>query len=105
MYLTVVGTNGSIRVKDLAIPFRESLASFDLNFGANTWSRKQEEVVVEADAPQEVSMVKEFARLVRCVRDCGCGPEMKWFEFSRKTQVVLDAVMGSIELGFKPIVL
>ncbi|ONK65226.1 uncharacterized protein A4U43_C07F34970 [Asparagus officinalis] len=67
--------------------------------------RKQEEAVVETDVPQEVSMVKEFARLVRCVRDCGCGPEMKWFEFSRKTQVVPDSVMRSIELGFKPIVL
>ena len=104
------GANGSLHVKDLASPYTESSASFDFSSGAKFtelhigWTRKPEElVVVGTDLPQEALMAQEFSRLVRYVCDSGSRPDAQWPGFTRKTQMLIDAVRRSIELGFRPV--
>ncbi|KAJ6797613.1 oxidoreductase [Iris pallida] len=109
MDLSVHGTNASLQVKDLAIPYQESSATFDFTCGANFadlhigWSRKPEEVVVQTDLPQEALMIEEFSRIVGNVKNSNCRPDSKWPEVTRKTQMMVDAVKSSIELGFTPV--
>ncbi|CAL5203239.1 unnamed protein product [Lathyrus oleraceus] len=111
MDLAVCGSNGSMHVKDFIIPYKETSAKFDFTFGAKFvdlhigWNVKPEEVHVANKLPQEALMVQEFARLVASVRDCGSYPSTKWPEISRKTQLVVDAVKKSLELGCKPVAL
>ncbi|KAK4757550.1 hypothetical protein SAY87_018851 [Trapa incisa] len=111
MDLTIIGSNGSIHVKDLAIPFEENSASYeftplakfvDLHIG---WSAKPERTGILSEIPQEALMVQEFASLVRDIKRKGLPPESKWPEISRKTQLVLDAVKKSIDLGYSPVYL
>ncbi|MQL87958.1 hypothetical protein Taro_020510 [Colocasia esculenta] len=109
MDLSVHGSGGSLQVTDLAIPFREDRAAFESTAGAHFselhlgWSRTPEEVAVEAPLPQEAMMVKEFAELAMGVRDGFRRPEPKWGEVTRKTQLLVDAVKTSIELGCKTV--
>ncbi|XP_027336619.1 uncharacterized oxidoreductase At4g09670-like [Abrus precatorius] len=111
MDLTICGSNGTLHVKDITIPYKETSASFDFTFGAKFvdlhigWNVRPEEVHVATKLPQEALMVQEFAKLVETVRDCGSRPSTKWPEISRKTQLVVDAVKKSLELGFKPVCL
>lgn len=108
MHFSLHGTHGSIQVKDLAIPYEESSASFNLNSGAKftemhvRWTRKPDEMVVGTEIPQEALMIQEFARLAGSIRDGG-RPEGKWLEFTRNTQLLIDAVRESIEIGFKSV--
>ena len=103
------GANGSLHVKDLASPYTESSASFDFSSGAKFtelhigWTRKPEEVVVGTDLPQEALMAQVFSRLMRCVWDSGSRPDAQWPGFTRKTQMLIDAVRRSIVLGFRPV--
>lgn len=103
MDLTLVGSNGTLHLHDLAIPFQETTAWFDFTHGAKFaelhigWSAMPERVWVESEVPQEAAMVQEFAGIVKGVRDRGWRPEMKWPEISRKTQAVVDAVKDSID--------
>ncbi|XAR73591.1 hypothetical protein NMG60_11007606 [Bertholletia excelsa] len=109
MDLTLQGFNGSIHLDDFIIPFREDSAFFEFTTGAKFvdlhigWNVKPERVEVASQLPQEALMVEEFARLVRGVRDFGSSPDSKWPERSRATQLVIDAVKRSIDLGFKPV--
>ncbi|KAM7514636.1 hypothetical protein LguiA_004219 [Lonicera macranthoides] len=109
MDITCLGTKGNLRVHDFVIPFRENVGKF---YGASN-SRFAElaigcepipsEFDVTIEIPQEVAMVTEFARLVGEIEGKGAKPEKKWAEISRKTQLVVDAVKGSIECGFQEV--
>ncbi|XP_015868522.3 uncharacterized oxidoreductase At4g09670 [Ziziphus jujuba] len=109
MDLAVSGSNGNLHLADFIIPFREDSASFEFVSGAKYselqigWTAKPEELIVDSKLPQEVLMVEELAGLVEGIRDYGNSPNGKWPEISRKTQLVLDAVMKSIDLGCKPV--
>jgi hypothetical protein len=109
MDLAICGSNGSMHLKDFIIPYNETSAKFEFAFGAKFvdlhigWNVRPEEVHVANKLPQEALMVQEFARLVASIRDCGSHPSSKWLEISRKTQVVVDAVNKSLELGCKPV--
>ncbi|XP_045826345.1 uncharacterized oxidoreductase At4g09670-like [Trifolium pratense] len=111
MDLAICGSNGSMHLRDFIIPYNETSAKFDFTFGAKFvdlhigWNVRPEEVHVANKLPQEALMVQEFARLVASIRDCGSHPSIKWPEISRKTQVVVDAVKKSLELGCKPVAL
>ena len=50
-------------------------------------------------------MVQELARNVEGIKKSGCRPDSKWPENSRKTQLVMDAVKQSVDLGCKPVYL
>ncbi|KAG9158729.1 hypothetical protein Leryth_013631 [Lithospermum erythrorhizon] len=58
---------------------------------------------IETDLPHEAHMVAEFSKLVENIKSNGGAPETKWASISRKTQIVVDAVMASIAKGFEPI--
>ena len=109
MDLAVCGTNGTVHLNDLAIPFREDSASFELVSGAKFtelhigWTAKPEELRVDSKLPQEVLMVEELAGLVEGIKENGHSPDGKWPEISRKTQLVVDAVKKSIDLGYVPV--
>jgi predicted dehydrogenase len=111
MDLAICGSNGSMHLKDFIIPYNETSAKFDFTFGAKFvdlhigWNVRPEEVHVANKLPQEALMVQEFSRLVASIRDCGSHPSSKWPEISRKTQLVVDAVNKSLELGCKPVAL
>lgn len=111
MDLTMCGSKGTLHLKDFIIPYQETSASFDFTFGAKFvdlhigWNVRPEEVHVANKLPQEALMVQEFARVVASIRDCGSQPSAKWPEISRKTQLVVDAVNKSLQLGCKPVAL
>ncbi|XP_047983123.1 uncharacterized oxidoreductase At4g09670 [Salvia hispanica] len=106
MDLTVVGTNGTLKLQDFVIPFEEHKASFSTAVKSGFtelvtgWDPKPSEHTVMTDLPQEVLMVKEFSRLVGSIKYDGAKPEKKWPTLSRKTQLVLDAVKASIDKGY-----
>ncbi|KAJ7960059.1 Oxidoreductase family, NAD-binding rossmann fold protein [Quillaja saponaria] len=109
MDLAIYGSKGSLHVNDLIIPYQENSASFDYAAGAKFtelhlgWNKKPEELCVGTELPQEALMVQELARLVEGIRNNGCRASSKWPEISRKTQLVVDAVKKSIDLGCKPV--
>ncbi|KAL3830487.1 hypothetical protein ACJIZ3_019289 [Penstemon smallii] len=109
MDVTIVGTNGTLHLHDFVVPFEENKASFstavksgliDLVTG---WETKPSQHTVNTELPQEALMVKEFSRLVGSIKFEGGKPEKKWSSFSRKTQLVIDAVKVSIEQGYVPV--
>ena len=98
MKLLVVGDKGSLEVDDFVIPYVADKASYkvvsktgwqDMIMG---WVVTHNVNEVKTDIPQEAHMVREFARLVS-----SGTVDSKWPEISRKTQVLMDAVKGSIE--------
>ncbi|KAK3426440.1 hypothetical protein EUGRSUZ_F02894 [Eucalyptus grandis] len=105
MDFAIIGSNGSLHLKDFTIPIEEGSASFEFTPGAKFadlhigWNVKPEKVLVPTQLPQEALMIREFASLVQGIRNSGCSPERKWPEISRKTQLVLDAVKKSIDGG------
>ncbi|VAH59888.1 unnamed protein product [Triticum turgidum subsp. durum] len=109
MDLTVVGTNGTIHVTDLVIPYEEKSAPFSVDSKTNFaelstgWDPHPSKHVVTTDLPQEGLMVQEFCRLVQGIRDAGVKPEGKWPGITRKTQIVVDAVKASIDNGFESV--
>ncbi|KAM1413319.1 hypothetical protein ACFXTO_025933 [Malus domestica] len=109
MDLAMTGSNGSMHCNDYIIPCQENSASFDFTSGATFvelhigWNAKPGEVTVISELPQEALMVQEFARNAEDIRKFGKRPDSKWPEISRKTQLVLDAVKKSIDLGCKPV--
>ncbi|CDP01149.1 unnamed protein product [Coffea canephora] len=109
MDITVLGTNGNLRVHDFVIPYQESAAPFyvtsnskfvELAIGCDP---SPNEHIVGTDLPQEALMVREFSSLVGGIKLNGSKPEKKWPNISRKTQAVIDAVKASIDKGFEPI--
>ncbi|KMT03272.1 hypothetical protein BVRB_8g198140 [Beta vulgaris subsp. vulgaris] len=111
MDLSVYGSIGSVHLHDLAIPYRENSASFVLTTGAKLmnlqigWNVESEETVVKSQLPQEALMVQEFAQLVEGIKNRRRCSDKMWPEISRKTQLALDAVRKSIELGYRPVYL
>ncbi|CAM9003156.1 unnamed protein product [Rhodiola kirilowii] len=109
--LAVSSSTGSVHVDDYIIPVKEPSAEFEVVYGAQFanlhigWNKKPSVVEVFTDLPQEALMVEEFSRLVERIRNSGGRPDRKWPEISRKTQVVIDAVRKSIELGCKLVTL
>ncbi|GLU16443.1 hypothetical protein SLE2022_328760 [Rubroshorea leprosula] len=109
MNLTVTGTKGTLHLTDFNIPQREDQASFTTlvnpkyNDLRTTWLSLPIEHTIETALPQETLMVEEFARLVAGIKRNGSKPDKTWPAISRKTQLVLDAVIASIENGFEPI--
>ncbi|KAM7266874.1 hypothetical protein ACFE04_009040 [Oxalis oulophora] len=107
MDLLLSGTKGSLRLKDYILPFQEDSASFDYTLGAKFvdmhigWNVKPDRVVVASELPQEALMIQELARLVEGIKKFGHRPEDKWPDISRKTQLVLDAVKKSVDIGCK----
>lgn len=107
MDVTIIGTNGTLKLHDFIIPFEESKASFSTAVKSgftelvNGWDPKPSEHAVTTDLPQEALLVTEFSRLVGSIKFDGAKPEKKWPTFSRKTQLVLDAVKASIEKGYE----
>ncbi|KAL8261428.1 hypothetical protein R6Q59_025477 [Mikania micrantha] len=105
MNITASGTKGSLHLNDFVIPFEEKQASFttateskftDLVTG---WVPLPSHHTVMTDVPQEACMVTEFSRLVKSVKNDGGVVEKMWPTWSRKTQLVLDAVKASVEKG------
>ncbi|KAL8225561.1 hypothetical protein R6Q57_018118 [Mikania cordata] len=105
MNITASGTKGSLHLNDFVIPFEEKQASFttateskftDLVTG---WLPLPSQHTVMTDVPQEACMVTEFSRLVKSVKNDGGVVEKMWPAWSRKTQLVLDAVKASVEKG------
>nr|GMC54639.1 uncharacterized oxidoreductase At4g09670-like [Ipomoea batatas] len=94
MDIFAYGTAGKLRVHDFVIPFAEQSAPF-----YTLESYRFIEHGVKADFPQDVLMVIEFCNLA----GSGSAPEKKWAVISRKTQLVVDAVMASINKGFETI--
>ncbi|XP_074280351.1 putative oxidoreductase At4g09670 [Silene latifolia] len=109
MDISVVGTNGTLHVNDFVVPFEEKSASFStMSDGWFTdmdleWNKKPTEHIVNTDLPQEAGMVKEFSSLVDGIKRLGLSPEKKWPTLTRKTQLVIDAVVASIDRGFEPV--
>ncbi|KAF5951230.1 hypothetical protein HYC85_009174 [Camellia sinensis] len=109
MDVTASGTKGTLHIRDLIIPFEEDKASFTVATESGfdelmtTWVPKPSEHTVTTDLPQEACMVREFSRLVAGIKGNGQSPEKKWPTYSRKTQLILDAVKASIEKGFEPV--
>ncbi|XP_078441143.1 oxidoreductase family protein [Wolffia australiana] len=109
MELAVVGSRGTLHLADFVIPMEESSAAFSFNSAsglselATGWVEMPSQHFVRNETPQEVLMVAEFSRLVAGIRSGTGGSETKWPEISRKTQLVIDAVKSSIDLGFQPV--
>lgn len=110
MDLAISGSNGSLHLEDFIIPYEETSASFKYTSGAKFvdlhigWNVKPEEVRVDTSGlPQEARMVQEFARLIQGIKYSGCLPDQKWADVSRMTQLVLDAVVRSIDHDFEPV--
>ncbi|XP_059656551.1 uncharacterized oxidoreductase At4g09670-like [Cornus florida] len=109
MDITALGTKGYLRVHDFVVPFQENVGPFftasNSKFGQRALGCEPipGEQTVTTDLPQEALMVTEFATLVNGIKSNGLKPEKKWPTLSRKTQLVLDAVEGSIAKGFEPV--
>lgn len=109
MDITVVGTKGTLNVRDFIIPYQEDAASFStaseswFNELVSAWTRVPSEHNVTTDLPQEVRMVKEFSTLVANIKRNGAVPDKTWPTLSRKTQTVVDAVKASVEKGYVPV--
>ncbi|KAK9063961.1 hypothetical protein SSX86_017833 [Deinandra increscens subsp. villosa] len=109
MDIIALGTRGNLRVHDFIIPFNEKVGHF-YTVANSMWAElalgcgpEPSEFTISTDLPQEALMVREFARLVHRIRSGEAKPEKKWAVISRKTQVVIDAVVASIKNGFVPI--
>ncbi|XP_059640988.1 uncharacterized oxidoreductase At4g09670-like [Cornus florida] len=106
MDLAISGSNGSLHINDFIIPYQENSGPFSVTSGAKFvdlhigWNVKPEIVQVATELPQEALMVQEFARLVKGIKISGSNPDGKWPGISRMTQLVIDAVKKSIDLGF-----
>lgn len=104
-----MGSRGTLHLSDFVIPFEENSANFsfasDSGFSelVTGWQPLPSQHVVATDMPQEVRMVSEFSRLVGEIKNSGSKPESKWPEITRKTQLVVDAVKASIDMGFVPV--
>lgn len=109
MDLAVYGSNGTLHVEDFIIPYEESSATFSFTSGAKFldlhigWNVKPQEVQVACELPQEVMMIQEFSRLVKGIKISRLRPDSKWSSSTRSTQLVLDTVKNSIDIGFKPV--
>ncbi|GAB4861070.1 hypothetical protein Ancab_036229 [Ancistrocladus abbreviatus] len=109
MAITVIGTRGTLLVNDFGLPWQENIASFTTAtettyVGLLTgMTPLPSEHKVTADLPQEALMVKEFSALAWSIKKNGSKPEKLWPTFSRKTQLVLDAIKASFSKSCQPV--
>ncbi|KAL1319624.1 hypothetical protein HN51_071862 [Arachis hypogaea] len=109
MDIVAMGTKGSLRVHDYAIPNQEKEAKFSTSSNSDWvelsigWAPNPSEHVVHTDLPQEALLISEFARLVGAIKYNNSKPEDTWPTISRKTQLVVDAVKASIDNGLEPV--
>lgn len=109
MYITAIGTKGTVQLNDFIVPFEERQASFTassqskFNELVTGWASLPSLHIVDVNLPQEACMVKEFARLVGNVKVNGVGPDQTWPTITRKTHLIIDAVRASIERGCEPV--
>ncbi|KAK9163977.1 hypothetical protein Syun_004879 [Stephania yunnanensis] len=109
MNITATGTVGTLHVDDFVIPCVETSSSFLTSTKTGfseldtEWKPLPSEHVVTNELPQEALMVKEFARLVKGIKEGSLKAESKWPVYSRKTQLVLDRVIESIERGYESV--
>ncbi|XP_031480863.1 uncharacterized oxidoreductase At4g09670-like [Nymphaea colorata] len=111
-HLTVTGTRGTLVLHDFALPCEDDSATFSFSSDTGLSAQEREwrpfpsiEHRVPTDLPQEACMVREFARLVRCITESGSKPDQTWPAITKKTHLVIDAVMASIEKGFETVLL
>ncbi|KAK1436387.1 hypothetical protein QVD17_02166 [Tagetes erecta] len=109
MDIVALGTKGNFRVHDFVIPFNEKVGSF-YAVANSEWAElllgcdpEPSEFKIASDLPQEALMVREFGRLVEGINKGEGEPEIKWSIISRKTQVIIDAVLASLKNGFVPV--
>ncbi|CAL5332902.1 unnamed protein product [Camellia sinensis] len=109
MDITCGGTKGNLRIHDFVIPFQENVGQF-YTASKSTFAQLSlgcgpipSEHAVTTDLPQEALMVSVFAGLISSIERNDSKPEKKWPAISRKTQLVLDAVISSIQKGFQPV--
>jgi len=106
MNLTVQGTRGTLHVEDFCIPFEETNASFKFISDMKPkplflgWENRPDEHKVIAEVPQEVAMIEELSRIVKNIRDGEGKIDPFWPSITRKTQVLVNAVMESIHSNF-----
>ncbi|XP_010499960.1 PREDICTED: uncharacterized oxidoreductase At4g09670-like [Camelina sativa] len=101
MEITAIGAKGTVSVHDFVIPYRETEAAFTTSSGGCCLSEHK----VMTELPQEACMVIEFARLVGEVKNRGAKPDGFSLSFSRKTQLLVDAVKESIDNNLEPVIL
>ncbi|KAI4380208.1 hypothetical protein MLD38_006426 [Melastoma candidum] len=108
--VTAFGTTGIIRVSDIITPFQDKYATFYSSSVSDfaevepgQWAPAPKEHRVDADVPQEVVMVSEFARLVSGINTRVSKPDEEWVNISRKTQLVLDAVKDSLMKNYQSV--
>ncbi|KAK2634022.1 hypothetical protein Ddye_028814 [Dipteronia dyeriana] len=113
-FLSYTCTNFQLR-KDRCISkissshFRRTLHFFNYTLDAKLvelhigWNLvKPEKVVVDCELPQEAAtMVQDLTRIVEGIKKSGCWPDSKWPRISRKTQLVMNAIKQSVDLGCK----
>ncbi|CAN8303392.1 unnamed protein product [Cochlearia groenlandica] len=103
MEITAIGTKGTLYVHDFLIPFQETGASFATSTKSwfsdiqTSWDNPPSKHIVKTRIPQEVYMVREFARLVCEIKKKGAKPDGFWHSVSRKTQLVVDVVNESLD--------
>ncbi|XP_071717314.1 uncharacterized oxidoreductase At4g09670-like [Rutidosis leptorrhynchoides] len=104
--LIALGTKGNLRVHDFVVPFTETVGHYYV-VSNSKWVKlgldpEPSEFKITTELPQEALMVQEFARLVERIHSGDAKPEKKWPMLSRKTQVVIDAIVASINDGYEP---
>ncbi|VVA94213.1 unnamed protein product [Arabis nemorensis] len=106
--LTITGSKGSVQMNDYVIPYKEDTAWFEYTSGAKFvemhigWNMIPEKVTVDCggtEESQEAMMLKEFVRLVQGIKRGESEADRRWPEISRKTQLVVDAVKKSVDIG------
>ncbi|KAL1215228.1 putative oxidoreductase [Cardamine amara subsp. amara] len=106
--LAISGSKGSIQMNDYVIPYKEDTAWFEYTSGAKFvdmdigWNVTPERVTVDCGGTaesQEAMMLREFVRLVQGIKRGDLEADQRWPEISRKTQLVVDAVKKSVDIG------
>ncbi|KAL0700992.1 hypothetical protein Bca4012_057114 [Brassica carinata] len=106
--LAISGSKGSTHMNDYVIPYKEDTAWFEYTSGAKFvdmhtgWNMMPEKVTVDCsgtEESQEATMLREFVRLVQGIKRGDSEGDPRWPEISRKTQLVVDAVKKSVDIG------
>ncbi|KAF3527044.1 hypothetical protein F2Q69_00050840 [Brassica cretica] len=106
--LAISGSKGSTHMNDYVIPYKEDTAWFEYTSGAKFaemhigWNMMPERVTVDCsgtEESQEATMLREFVRLVQGIKRGDSEADPRWQEISKKTQLVVDAVKKSVDIG------
>ncbi|XP_010511537.1 PREDICTED: uncharacterized oxidoreductase At4g09670 [Camelina sativa] len=106
--LSISGSKGSFQMNDYVIPYKEDTAWFEYTSGAKFvdmhigWNVMPKRVTFDCGGTgesQEAMMLREFTRLVEGIKRGYSEADRRWPEISRKTQLVVDAVKKSVDIG------